>query len=321
MPENAGRKFGKGELYQHNVLNLVKALLRLAKGNLTLDDSQLKAAVQVAWLAQNKLEVTGEYKETTKRGERVFEGTTKQDLWQLVEKTGTPLQLPQRQRDDASTSAASRQADVVQNALYYLEDLGVLQNERPKNKRNTRYWIFTLTLKHRDASIEENLGVVKQKLGLEMLPPTDKSIDWQNVCRTMLEKQKQLTTNRLMRADEMLFDIDRIRVDLALVERKQTEKRSEDDNPARSQLYKPDYEETQKLEYEDFLTKVLKSEQSKKIAIIGEPGAGKTTLLQRIAFWILENTDDLPIWIPLGNFPNPAPKFKDSDLAPIRRNP
>src|SRR5919202_375317 len=166
MPENAGRKFGKGELYQHNVLNLVKALLRLAKGDLTLDDSQLKAAVQVAWLAQNKLEVTGEYKETTKRGERVFEGTTKQDLWQLVGKTGTPLQLPQRQRDDSSTSAATRQADVVQNALYYLENLGVLQDERPKNKRNTRYWIFTLTLKHRDASIEENLGVVKQKLGL-----------------------------------------------------------------------------------------------------------------------------------------------------------
>jgi len=100
-------------------------------------------------------------------------------------------------------------------------------------------------------------------------------------------------------------------VDLALVERKQPDKRSGDDNPAQSQLYKPDYEETQKLEYKDFLTKVLKSEQSKKLAIIGEPGAGKTTLLQRIAFWILENTDDLPIWIPLGNFPNPAPKFKD----------
>ncbi len=136
-------------------------------------------------------------------------------------------------------------------------------------------------------------------------------IDWRDICRTMLEKQKQLTTNRLMRADEMLFDIDRIRVDLALVERKQTDKQSEDDNPARSHLYKPDYEETQKLEYEEFLTKVLKSEQSKKVAIIGEPGAGKTTLLQRIAFWILENTDDVAIWIPLGNFPNSAPNFKD----------
>jgi predicted NACHT family NTPase len=76
-------------------------------------------------------------------------------------------------------------------------------------------------------------------------------------------------------------------------------------------LYKPDYEETQKLEYEEFLATVLKASQSNKIAIIGEPGAGKTTLLQRIAFWILDNTDGLPIWIPLGNLPTPAPKLKD----------
>jgi predicted NACHT family NTPase len=76
-------------------------------------------------------------------------------------------------------------------------------------------------------------------------------------------------------------------------------------------LYKPDYEETQKLEYEEFLATVLKASPSNKIAIIGEPGAGKTTLLQRIAFWILDNTDGLPIWIPLGNLPTPAPKLKD----------
>jgi len=86
---------------------------------------------------------------------------------------------------------------------------------------------------------------------------------------------------------------------------------SVDDNPECSQLYKPDYEETQKLEYEEFLATVLKASQSNKIAIIGEPGAGKTTLLQRIAFWILDNTDGLPIWIPLGNLPTPAPKLKE----------
>jgi predicted NACHT family NTPase len=112
-------------------------------------------------------------------------------------------------------------------------------------------------------------------------------------------------------AKQMLFDINQICVDLALVERKQPDKRSGDDNPAQSQLYKPDYEETQKLEYEEFLATVLKASPSNKIAIIGEPGAGKTTLLQRIAFWILDNTDGLPIWIPLGNLPTPAPKLKD----------
>jgi predicted NACHT family NTPase len=139
---------------------------------------------------------------------------------------------------------------------------------------------------------------------------TEKSIDWRDVCRAMLEKQKQLTTNRLMRAEEMLFDISQICVDLALVERKQQDKRGEDDNPERSQLYKPDYEETQKLEYEEFLATLLKASPSNKISVIGEPGAGKTTLLQRIAFWILDNTNGLPIWIPLGNLPTPAPKLK-----------
>jgi hypothetical protein len=114
-----------------------------------------------------------------------------------------------------------------------------------------------------------------------------------------------------MSAQQMRFDINQICVDLVLVERKQPDKRSGNDNPAQSQLYKPDYEETQKLEYEEFLATVLKASQSNKIAIIGEPGAGKTTLLQRIAFWILDNTDGLPIWIPLGNLPTPAPKLKE----------
>ncbi|MEQ9671053.1 NACHT domain-containing protein [Coleofasciculus sp. G2-EDA-02] len=136
-------------------------------------------------------------------------------------------------------------------------------------------------------------------------------IDWRDVCRTKLEKQKQLTTNRLMSADEMLFDINQICVDLALVERKKPDKRNGDDNLKQSQSYKPDYEETEKLEYNDFITKVLKSEPSKNIAIIGEPGAGKTTLLQRIAFWILDNTNCLSIWIPLGILPTAAPTLKD----------
>lgn len=317
MPENAGRKFGKGELYQHNVLNLVKALLRLAKGDLTIDDSQLKAAVQVVWVAQNKLQVTGEYKKTTKTGERVFEGTTKLDLWQLVEKTGTPLQLPQRQRDDSSTSAANRQADVVQNALYYLEDLGVLQDERPKNKRNTPYWIFTLTLKDEKASIQENLGVVEQKLQVEtgQTSPetsslTDKSIIWRDACRAMLEKQKRLTTNELLSADEdMKFELDDIHVPLALVQRTKPDKRSGDVSPEEgSRLLQPSYEEKQRFKHEEFLAQVLQEgkgqSKGRRIAVIGEPGAGKTTLLQSIAFWLFEDKNQnlgLPIWISLAD--------------------
>jgi HEAT repeat protein/GTPase SAR1 family protein len=308
------------ESVKENALNLVEALLYQADDE--LDDLALKTAVHVEWVTANKLRVTGKQKQTKRKREQVIEvGTRKEHLIRLVGKAGKSLNLPQRKKESGS-SQSDRELEEVQTALDCLRELGVFEEEK-NTRKNQGYWKFTLTLKHQTATREENLEVVRQKwqehpktnsLVTSSTTPiqvTENSIDWRDICRTMLEKQKQLTTNRLMRADEMLFDIDRIRVDLALVERKQTDKRSEDDNPERSQLYKPDYEETQKLEYEDFLSKVLKSEQSKKVAIIGEPGAGKTTLLQRIAFWILDNTDDLPIWIPLGNFPNPAPKIKD----------
>jgi len=307
------------ESVKENALNLVEALLKQADNE--FDDLELKAAVDVEWLTENKLRVTGKEKQKRRNREQIVEvGTRKEHLVKLVEKAGKRLKLP-KPKEESNNSQQERKLEEVQTALDCLKELGVRE---PKKAADTKgYWKFTLTLKHQTATREENLEVVKQKWkeqpktnSLETssttsIQVTEKSIDWRDVCRAMLEKQKQLTTNRLMRADEMLFDISQICVDLALVERKQQDKRSEDDNPARSQSYKPDYEETQKLEYEDFLTKALKSEQSKKLAIIGEPGAGKTTLLQRIAFWILDNTDDLPIWIPLGNFPNPAPKFKD----------
>jgi hypothetical protein len=311
MSENGGRKFSPKERSKHNVLKLVKALLLVVKPNFTIDESELKAAVQVEWVSENTLQVSGEYKNKAKGGEKVFQGTTKEALWQLAEKTGNPLELPQRQREDSLISSKDRQANVVQDVFSYLENLGVWEDKRPENKKNTRYWIFTLKLKHKDAPINENLGVVQQKLQIETSPQTtDKSIDWGDICRNRLEKQKQLTTNRLMRAKAMVFNLGDFDVDLALVERKKPDKRSEDD-PKKSRSYQPDYEETEKLEYQDFLAKVLKSNQSNKIAVIGEAGAGKTTLLQRVAFWILENTDYLPIWISLGNLPKPAPQLKE----------
>ena len=311
MSENGARKFSKNERSKRNVLNLVNALLLVVEPNSTLDESELKAPVQVKWVSENTLQVGREDKNKAKGGEKVFEGTTKEALWQLAETTGNPLELPQRQREDSLSSPKDRQGQVVQDVFSYLKNLGVCQDKRPENKKNTPYWIFTLKLKHKDASINENLDVLQQKLQIETSPQTtDKSIDWGDICRNRLEKQKQLTTNRLMRAKAMVFNLGDFDVDLALVERKKPDKRSEDD-PKKSRSYQPDYEETEKLEYQDFLAKVLKSNQSNKIAVIGEAGAGKTTLLQRVAFWILENTDSLPIWISLGNLPKPAPQLKE----------
>ena len=313
MPENDGHKFGKDERSKQNVLKLVKALLLLASPDFTLDDSELKAAVQVKWVFENKLKVSGEYKKKYKQGEKVVPGITKQALWQLAEKTGNRLELPPREWENSLSNLEERQKEVVRGAICYLEDLGILQDKDPENITNQPPSRFTLSLKNKNISIDENLDVVQQKLQLEISPQTtDKSIDyWRDICGNRLEKQKQLTTNRLMLAEAMVFNLDDIDVDLALVERKKPDKRSGDDRPEKSRLYQPDYEETEKLEYKEFLAKVLKSNQSNKIAVIGEAGAGKTTILQKIAFWILENTDYLPICIPLGNLPKPAPHLKE----------
>jgi len=221
-------------------------------------------------------------------------------------------------------------AELKQSQIYEvinsLKGLELLEDRRFKQKRGSDQWCFALKLWSRDAQrnreqferIWEGSRTEKSKAleatynkSKDSAEVSQDEIDWQDVCLAMLEKQKQLTTNRLMHPEEMVFDINQIHVPLALVERKQPDKRSGDDNPEQSQLYKPDYEETQKLEYKEFLATVLKASPSNKIAIIGEPGAGKTTLLQRIAFWILDKTDGLPIWIRLGNLPTPAPKLKD----------
>lgn len=212
-------------------------------------------------------------------------------------------------------------AELKQSQVYEvinsLKNIELLEDRRVKQKRGSDQWCFALKLWSRDVQrnreqferVWEANRPEKSK-ALEANYQKSDQFDWQNICKTMLEKQKEMTTNRLMNQSEMVFDLNQIHVPLALVERKKSDKRHGDDSPENSHSYKPEYEETQKLEYEEFLA-VLKTATNKKIAIIGEPGAGKTTLLQRIAFWVLENTDDLAIWIPLGNLPTTAPNFKD----------
>jgi type II secretory pathway predicted ATPase ExeA len=59
----------------------------------------------------------------------------------------------------------------------------------------------------------------------------------------------------------------------------------------------------------EFLDEVLTKENSSenpeiqelRLAITGTSGTGKTTLLLKIGFWILEHTEDVPIWISLKN--------------------
>ncbi len=117
----------------------------------------------------------------------------------------------------------------------------------------------------------------------------------------------RLSSNLLTANEDINFNLDDIHVPLALVERRQRDKRpGETRAEDGSQLYEPTgYEEKQRFEHDQFLQDILGKGEGKtkgrQIAIIGEPGAGKTTLLQKIAFWILEERSDLPIWISLAD--------------------
>ncbi|NEP82371.1 MAG: NACHT domain-containing protein [Okeania sp. SIO3B3] len=130
--------------------------------------------------------------------------------------------------------------------------------------------------------------------------------EWQDICREMLNIQ--LTSNSLFHDDEEAKKHrEQIYVPLALVERKKSEKRQQDElSPEQgTKLYEPQYEEKQRFTHNTFLKEILQQKQGKsqgqRISLIGEPGAGKTTLLQTIGNWILQSGLGLPVWVSLAD--------------------
>lgn len=130
-------------------------------------------------------------------------------------------------------------------------------------------------------------------------------IKWREICRELLNQSKGLTSNALTTRNGVCFQLDEIFVPLGVVEKEERSKHCpEDGSPEKSSVL---YEEkTTPISQSDFFEQVLrqqlsKQSQGKRIAIIGEPGAGKTTQLQKIGDWILNETDGIPIWIPLAS--------------------
>lgn len=203
----------------------------------------------------------------------------------------------------------------IREALNLLKDfLKILEDNRTQTK-GVDTWHFTLTLWSKDQ--EKNLKQFdkawedsrpEKSKALEANFKKSDAFDWRNICLAMLEAEKPLTTNELMRDEDDRFELEEIHVPLALVERKKPDRRGEEILPEQgSRLYEPEYEEKQRFEHEQFLLDILKDgkgkHNGKRIAIIGEPGAGKTTLLRKIAFWVQENTEILPISISLADLP------------------
>ena len=326
------RNIRRDESVLENVLSLVEALLQLSEK----EDCESKPLLCVVWEAE-KLGITGyEIKKTRGNRSKTTEvGTKKEYLLNQIKDAGKSLKLP-RQKAESNLSQKERELEEIQTALDWLWELGVREPQKAAN--NQGYWKFTLTLKHQTATIKENLEVVKQKWkeyqktnSKETFQEqtTDNSLDWQDICRAMLEKHKRLTTNEFLFADdEMKFELEAIHVPLALVERTKPKKCREDISAEQgSQLYEPSYEEKQRFEHQTFLEKIIRDgvgkTQGHRIALIGEPGAGKTTQLQTIAFWILNKNLGLPIWISLADLQGKSVKdyllkdWLDDALEPV----
>jgi transcriptional regulator with XRE-family HTH domain len=173
-----------------------------------------------------------------------------------------------------------------------------LRGERPPQRKNIEIIAKRLGLKPIDlVNPDEWISSTKASETKTSL------VDWRSVSKGMLDNLKRLTTEALTAGDGIRFDFDDVFVPLGVVERQQKTKRKEDDGaPDRgSELYE---EKVTPITHDEFFEDVLlrgntRYSDGKRIAVIGEAGAGKTTQLQKIGSWLLEESDDIPVWISL----------------------
>ena len=197
-------QISKGLLAKEYVENLVEVLLKLAseenrscylmreiKQDLRTDNvntviatigsnpkaleigNKCASPIKLKWIYDNQLLVTGLI--VDKRGKR-REGTTLTALLGIIQKNNP--ELITRTEAIINAKAQSEQQirifiiNQIRNAIKYLEELVLLEDTREQPK-NTSYWKFKLiNLKDKNATLEENLNKVREKLGL---PPRNKT--------------------------------------------------------------------------------------------------------------------------------------------------
>ncbi|MBF2062955.1 MAG: NACHT domain-containing protein [Calothrix sp. C42_A2020_038] len=266
---------------------LFAALLAYANDALDCDESALNALqphIQVRWLSESRLVIR-----------------TKVRFLQAL----TGLQPGQKPLN----------ADQIKESLKRLADFVEILEDNRSTRGGSENWHFTLNLWCHRYDIEGNLKRFEYEWEQRRnpttppvsLPLTNRGAreEWKEICEGMLRSQQRLTTNPLTSVDGMSFELDAVYVPLGLVERKQRDRRHEDILPTEgSRLYEPEETEVIQSTLSSFLEQLVSindSQDPHRIAIVGEPGAGKTTLLQKVAGWILEKTQDLPIWVTLAD--------------------
>ncbi|WP_062291095.1 NACHT domain-containing protein [Nostoc piscinale] len=216
---------------------------------------------------------------------------------------------------------SSLDIEAIRNALNCLKALDILEDKREatntKTRTNSKVWRFAVKFPSIDK--ETNLNWLfksdgewdqrreakksKSRKVSQSSVAKSQSIDWREVCTTILKNQQEAARLR-RKATEQGFEVN-VYVPLGLVERQQQQRRQIDECQDRAQIYELTQEVIVKTyEHDAFLQEVITQQPSgnnQHIAIIGEPGAGKTTLLSTIAAFIHNKTQDLPICISLAN--------------------
>lgn len=253
---------------------LLMALVQFANDALELEDDKiwvgLQAQVKTHWQTEKSLVVE----------------TTARHLVALTNVTALPLTLAQ-----------------VKASLKHLQTfVGILEDHRTSQRGSDR-WHFTLRLWHNRWEEEANQRTFEQvweqqRPDRTLLPVGDPDRDdelslWRSCCQTALDTR--LTTNPLTAHTGLAFDLTEVYCPVGLVAY-QTDitKRSGEVSPDLDQeatVYQPD----------QFLGYLLAQPDVQRIAIVGPPGAGKTTLLQTLALKLLEQEQNLPIWISLAD--------------------
>ncbi len=122
---------------------------------------------------------------------------------------------------------------------------------------------------------------------------------WREIFHNKLENEPEFIRHK---ATERGFETN-VHVPLGLLERKQQQRRDKTSSP--NNPYELEKEVIVKTyEHDAFLQEVIglqSAENKKHIGIIGEAGAGKTTLLIKVAEYLKNETEYLPVWISLAD--------------------